>query len=568
MYVSQVNNNPPYYFQVQATKKLPGDKNISRGIANNYVSFSYPVSAISFQAKLLHKQPSKLERFRGCILGGAIGDAFGAEFEFFSLSKIKSIFGEKGAKFKELIGDKIISDFTDDTQMTCYTADGLIKSAIEKSSIKDINLACVYQSYKDWYNGQIKKPNVNNGWLNSYKSLQEIKAPGNTCINALVNDIPGSARRKINDSKGNGGVMRVAPVGLMYNKSPKKAFDIASACTLLTHSNPDAYLSAGAFSALIAYLVNGETLSNAIHEILKILKTKKYSNDVVQKIEQSVLFAKSKMNKEDAIEIIGRGNIGSEALAIAIYSSLKHPKDIKKAIELSANIGGDSDTVAAITGNILGTKLGVNKIPVEITNINDKKMLIELANDLYNATYNISKITRNYFSAHKKNHLSLKEVVKEPASPRVKYNKKLHDSFMTAQSIDIDNVQKYMQKTNMAVNISEKIEIPINLIRDELENKLTFSKLVKSIVDNCEILIENENKRYCWKDEKCSLEDLFWELYDITLNCKSKNDLYEILTIMSLSKEYSIKQMIDFLFENKYSNTEILNQIKQDLLRT
>ena len=194
-------------------------------------------------------------------------------------------------------------------------------------------------------------------------------------------------------------------------------------------------------------------------------------------------------------------------------------------------------------------------------------MLIKLANDLYNATYSISNIKNFYFLNSPLKYMSLKEVIKEPVTLKIKYNKKLSHLFLSAQSIDIDNVQKYMQKTDMAVNISEKIKIPIDLIGDKLENKSTFSKLVKSIIDNYEMLITNENKRCCWKDEKCSLEDLFWELYDITLNCRRKNDLYEILTIMSLSKEYSIKQMIDILSENKYSNTEILNEIKQDLLR-
>ena len=72
-----------------------------------------------------------IEHFKGCIIGGAIGDALGAPIEFISIDKIRSYFGHQGlTDYSEAYGR--IGAFTDDTQMTLFTAEGLILSKVRQ----------------------------------------------------------------------------------------------------------------------------------------------------------------------------------------------------------------------------------------------------------------------------------------------------------------------------------------------------------------------------------------------------------------------------------------------------
>ncbi len=85
----------------------------------------------------------------------------------------------------------------------------------------------------------------------------------------------------------------------------------------------------------------------------------------------------------DKIRQLGEGWVGDEALAIAVYCALSYPDDFAKALILSVNHDGDSDSTGAITGNIMGAYLGISSIPKEwIENIELKAEIIQLSDDL------------------------------------------------------------------------------------------------------------------------------------------------------------------------------------------
>jgi ADP-ribosylglycohydrolase len=178
--------------------------------------------------------PSHPQRplFRGCLLAGAVGDALGAGIEFLSLSSICSHYGPHGITgYVEAWGGR--GRITDDTQMTLFTAEGLIRASVSRSSrgIGD-PASVVHHAYRRWlhtqgvpwkraagslWSAEHAQPD---GWLVSERWLHARRAPGNTCVSAL------SARCELgtpaqNDSKGCGGVMRAAPAGLMSDGGPK-----------------------------------------------------------------------------------------------------------------------------------------------------------------------------------------------------------------------------------------------------------------------------------------------------------------------------------------------------------
>lgn len=118
-----------------------------------------------------------------------------------------------------------------------------------------------------------KQLHEENSSLLDYRELFSNRAPGNTCLSALGSGRMGSIEQPINQSKGCGGVMRVAPVGLFLHKEPEYAFKIGSDIAAITHGHPTGYLSAGAFATIIAELVNGKTILDSTMTALSILKS-------------------------------------------------------------------------------------------------------------------------------------------------------------------------------------------------------------------------------------------------------------------------------------------------------
>lgn len=339
-----------------------------------------------------------LSNYQACLKGGAIGDALGWPIEFSRLASIKDEFGPKG------IQDLVISrsgkaEVTDDTQMTMFTADGLIKAVRKTLNLEELpDMQEVFNSYKLWLNTQFGS-NIpkKEGWIAQIKDLYATRAPGNTCISAIRGNNPGSIAKPINNSAGCGGVMRVAPAGLMYHNNPKLAFQVGAECAALTHSHPRGYLPAGVLSEMIAHIVNGKNIDEAVTETIKTLKTYKDSEPVVELMKSAQMLAKTKVDPEDAIRMLGEGWVGDEAIAISTYCALKEPKNFQKAITMAVNHNGDSDSTGAILGNILGAHLGVEKIPEKwLKKVELSDELGQLAKDLYVKPQDIENAATRY----------------------------------------------------------------------------------------------------------------------------------------------------------------------------
>ncbi len=358
---------------------------------NNFSSVKYT----NF-GKNMEKHTS--DNYEGCVIGGAIGDALGYPVEFSRLPHIKKKYGEKGITDLEKVNGKSL--ITDDTQMTMFTADGLIKSALKNFDENKLpDMEQVYSSYQNWLSTQYKPySSAAKGWINNLRELYEMRAPGTTCTGSLIDGIPGSIEKPINNSKGCGGVMRVAPAGLMYYKNPKIAFEAGARCAALTHGSPSAYLPAGVQACIIANLVNGENIEDSVNNAIEILKTYKGNEDTLELLESAKEYAKSDIDSETAIKNLGEGWHGDEALAISVYCALKSPEDYKKAVIMAVNHDGDSDSTGAITGNIVGTYLGKKGIPNKwVKTVELSNELSQLSKDLYSEPKNIEKANIRYF---------------------------------------------------------------------------------------------------------------------------------------------------------------------------
>jgi ADP-ribosylglycohydrolase/protein-tyrosine phosphatase len=301
------------------------------------------------------------ERALAVLLGGAIGDAFGYEVEFDSISKIRSRFGSSGITEPIFHGGKLI--VSDDTQMTLFTVEGMIVANRDPESSVRSFADSIRLSYLDWLETQ-RDAGKAKTWLAAQPVMHVRRAPGNTCMSALGAGGNGLMSRPINNSKGCGGVMRVAPIGLISKGfKPEETFQLAAKAAAFTHGHPSGYLSAGAMAAIVGFLTEGTDLRNAADRSIAILRGYDQHEETKGAIEKAVALAEQpRRDHEAAVESLGGGWVGEEALAIGLYATLSAGSFVE-AIRIATNHSGDSDSTASIAGQLWAAMNGLDGIP-------------------------------------------------------------------------------------------------------------------------------------------------------------------------------------------------------------
>lgn len=346
---------------------------------------------------------NKLEHFTGCLLGGAVGDALGWPVEFEAMDDIVRRFGPAGI-VDMLPGEGGLFEITDDTQMTLFTADGLLRAwaaARHGGGVPDF-AAAVNCSYHCWLRTQgettisLNTDVCNNDWLLAVEGLHRRRAPGNTCLSALRDGTYSKNGVAVNTSKGCGGVMRAAPAGLLaarINNSDsagvaRAAFEIGHTTATLTHGNPSGYYPAGVLAAVIATTITGGSIEEGISICLGFLDNCVGSTETIDAVQSALdlWHNHSVTPSPEAVESLGGGWVGEEALAIGLYCALVAGDDLARGIRLAVNHSGDSDTTGAITGNILGALLGEQAIPRDWLNqLELAEVIRQVGNDLFTA---------------------------------------------------------------------------------------------------------------------------------------------------------------------------------------
>lgn len=324
------------------------------------------------------------DRVVGCLLAGGLGDALGYPIEFMSAAEIKA----RGPMEPGTL-------FSDDTQMTLFVAEGVIraKQRLDDKGICD-PIAVVRGALLRWYATQTGGP-VGEwpGWLVQVRELHSRRAPGNTCMGSLAalarGGRPGTVASPPNDSKGCGAVMRAAPFGLGL-VSREAAFDLARDTGVLTHGHPSGYLSGAYLAALIWDLCRGTPLHEALGAADVLLRKERGFEEVAA----AVAAARAGRGRPSvtALEKLGGGWVGEEALAIALRCVLAHDPSVPRAIETTlwtaAAHGGDSDSTASIAGNLLGAMYGADALPRDwLSQLELREVIERLGRDLFAVTH-------------------------------------------------------------------------------------------------------------------------------------------------------------------------------------
>ncbi len=350
---------------------------------------------------------SKKDRYLGCILGGAVGDALGYPVEFMSEETIRHHYGAKGIRTLAQAGHPAL--VSDDTQMTLFVINGVIHGHTNKKSQWDLLDDSVWLAHQEWLGTQgdtsrMEDPLHPKMWIFHDKRLHVQRAPGLTCLSAIRDNEKGGSFYEgppINNSKGCGSVMKAAPLGLMTHYDPEGDhgdylighYKKLMAYVAQTHGHPLGYLSALALAQIVFHITQYnpakapygcKTLEDVIvHSYTCSIPE---GEIIYNGVKEAIGLAKDPAISDiNAIHQLGEGWVAEEALYIAVFCAVRYQNDFAAAIRAAVNHKGDSDSTGSICGNILGAWLGRQAVEeaFDLADLELRDLIEELTNDFY-----------------------------------------------------------------------------------------------------------------------------------------------------------------------------------------
>ncbi len=310
-----------------------------------------------------------LNKFKGCLLGLAIGDALGAPVEFLSLEKIKDKYGKSGIAEFDVWEIFKPGSYTDDTQLSLATAKGCIGAHFNlMREGESHSQEFMYKRYEEW--------------LDSLKDPFHVRHPSYTCMNVLQSGGKGSIDNPVNESTEVSGLLRTAPVGLAF--PPGMAFREGADYAALTHGHPSSYYAAGFLAEVIAHIIEGRSLQDAVELSIEQLVAFDNHEDLLQHMEAALELFISQAPAEESIPELGKGVTAAEVLSISVYGSLKHAFEFAEGVQASVNHSGASPSSGMATGAILGALLGLEAIPDKwSSSVEDSQEILAVAEDMH-----------------------------------------------------------------------------------------------------------------------------------------------------------------------------------------
>lgn len=324
-------------------------------------------------------------RVRGCLLGGAIGDALGAGVSTLTLEEMRAAHGmDAVVDFVPFMGRR--GTVTAATQLTLFSVDGLIRAQVRRDTGAWHPPTDVHRAYlrwaatqRDWGPDERRK---DNGWLGLEEWLYARRAPADACLTGLGDDTMGTLDTPKNPTASDAGaVVRSAPFGLLVGWEPQLVCQLAVECAAQTHGDPAAYLAAGAFAVIVHGLARGETLDPAVQRALALLAPRPGHQPVTDALQQALGAVRQGIPGPARIATLGEGRTAQEALAIAVYCALVC-EDVRHGLRLSVNHDGPSGVTGTLCGALLGALHGETALPPGwLAEVEGRPTLLELSDD-------------------------------------------------------------------------------------------------------------------------------------------------------------------------------------------
>ncbi|MFJ8313086.1 MULTISPECIES: ADP-ribosylglycohydrolase family protein [unclassified Streptomyces] len=324
-------------------------------------------------------------RVRGCLLGGAIGDALGAGVAGLALGEIRERYGPQA------LGDLApaygrTGAVTAATQLTLFTVDGLIRAQVRRDTGAWHPPTDVHRAHLRWAATQREwgpdERREDNGWLAREEWLYARRDPAKACLVGFGDDVMGTLEQPKNPGADDPGALtRSAPFGLLVGWEPQLVLQLAVECAAQTHGDPAACLSAGALAVIVHGLARGESMDGAVQRALAQLAVRPGHQQVSEALKHALGAVRQGMPSPTLVATLGTGHTAPEALAIAVYCALVG-EDIRHGLLLAVNHDGPSDATGSVCGSLLGAMHGETALPPAwLARIEGRSTLLELADD-------------------------------------------------------------------------------------------------------------------------------------------------------------------------------------------
>ncbi len=304
-------------------------------------------------------EDSVKDRFVGSILGLAIGDALGMPFEGWSPDQIRQNWNDRAFLPSPPRGLGA-GQYTDDTLMAiCH-----LKSLIDSGGMVPEDTA---QKFIEWFDSG----NLRGIGRSTAISMQRLKKGSPWQESGAVGEF----------AAGNGGAMRIAPVGLfLYNDIPSLKEAVHQA-VVLTHNNTEAIAGATAVAYMVARAAKGD-----LEPDTAITETREFvgHSAVSKNLAKAETLLRDGTRPEEALDILGTSGYVVETVASAAFCFLYSPQDFEGTVANAVMGGIDTDTTAAVAGAISGAFNGASKIPQDwINGLEDNEALASMAGKLF-----------------------------------------------------------------------------------------------------------------------------------------------------------------------------------------
>lgn len=282
------------------------------------------------------------EKFIGCMLGTHTGDALGMPVEGWTAKAIKDRYGEVREMLEARMG---AGSYTDDTEMMIAVAESIIR--------------CNGFDGQDMARSFVENFNPQRGYGRGCHKVIQLLRDGLSWKEAGKDIFPGG-------SLGNGAAMRIAPIAAFYYNDPQKLKEIACKTSMITHTHPlgkqGAALQAYAISRVICREA-GKSLDVELYikELIEFLKPE--GEVYIEKLNVIEKLLPYKSDKEKIASVLGNNSTAPNSVPVAIFSFLSHHESFEDAVVYAVSLGGDTDTIGAMTGAISGGFYGRKAIP-------------------------------------------------------------------------------------------------------------------------------------------------------------------------------------------------------------
>lgn len=324
-------------------------------------------------------------RVRGTLLGGALGDAFGAPVDLLQLDGIRGVHGAEG------LTDLVAAHgrrgaVTAATQMTLFTVDGLIRAQVRRDTGAWHPPTDVHRAHRRWAATQSDwgpdERRKEDGWLAREEWLYSRREPDRPCLVGFADDVLGTLENPKNPTeRGPSAASRSAPFGLLVGWEPQLVMQLAVECAVQSHGHPTAYLSAGAYAVLIHALARGESLDGSVQRALALLAARPGHQPVTDSLKHALGAVRQGMPTAARVEELTADGTAEGALGAAVYAALVC-EDVRHGLRLAVNHGGRSAAAGALCGGLLGALHGETALPPAwLTELEGRPTVLELADD-------------------------------------------------------------------------------------------------------------------------------------------------------------------------------------------